>query len=81
MLAVLLNEIHRGTTTQIKQGKPVEKYLADTGKAIYIEHRLNSCRTFKRLECCKFINFVKIHRGRQMLVFTNKSLLKLFILR
>ena len=33
-------------------------YLADTGEAIYRKHRLNSCRVFKRLECCKFINFV-----------------------
>ena len=30
----ILNEIRRGTTTQIKQGKPVEMYLADTGSYI-----------------------------------------------
>lgn len=52
-----LNEIRRGTTTQIKQGKHIELYLADTGEAIYKKHRLNSCRTFKRLECCDFINY------------------------
>lgn len=57
-ITTILNEIHRGTTTQIKQGKPVEMYLADTGEAIYRKHRLNSCRAFKRLECCKFIKFV-----------------------
>lgn len=47
----VLNEIQRGTTTQIKQGKHIELYLADTGEAIYKKHQLNSCRTFKRLEC------------------------------
>jgi len=49
-ITTILNEIHRGTTIQIKQGKPVEMYLADTGEAIYRKHRLNSCRVFKRLE-------------------------------
>lgn len=53
----VINEIRRGTTTQIKQGKYIEIYLADTGEAIYKKHRLNSCRTFKRLECCDFINY------------------------
>jgi IS30 family transposase len=54
----VLNEIRRGTTTQIKQGKQIEMYIADTGEAIYKKHRLNSCRAFKRLECCDFINYV-----------------------
>ncbi|HEY5535657.1 MAG TPA: IS30 family transposase [Ignavibacteria bacterium] len=54
----VLNEIRRGTTTQIKQGKPVEVYIADTGEAIYKKNRLNSCRSFKRLECCVFIDYV-----------------------
>jgi len=54
----VLNEIRRGTTTQIIQGKPIQLYLADTGEATYKKHRLNSCRTFKRLECCEFINYV-----------------------
>lgn len=53
----ILNEIHRGTTTQIKQGNYVEMYLADTGEAIYKNNRQNSCRTFKRLECSGFINY------------------------
>jgi transposase, IS30 family len=57
-ITTILNEIHRGTTTQIIQGKPVKMYLADTGEAIYRKNRLNSCRAFKRLECSKFINFV-----------------------
>lgn len=53
----VLSEIRRGTTTQIKQGKCIEIYLADTGEAVYKKHRLNSCRTFKRLECSDFINY------------------------
>ena len=53
----ILNEIRRGTTTQIKQGKYVKMYLADTGEAIYRSNRKNSCRTFKRLECSDFINY------------------------
>lgn len=53
----ILNEIRRGTTTQIKQGKYIETYIADTGEAVYKKHRLHSCRTFKRLECSEFINY------------------------
>jgi IS30 family transposase len=54
----ILNEIRRGTTTQIIQNKLCEVYLADTGNAIYNKHRQNSCRSFKRLECSAFINYV-----------------------
>ena len=54
----ILNEIKRGTTTQIKQGKSVEAYLADTGQAIYNKNRLNSCCAFKRLKCSEFIDYV-----------------------
>ena len=43
----VLNEIRRGTTTQIKQNKTIELYLADTGNAIYNKHRKNACRSFK----------------------------------
>ena len=32
----ILNEIRRGTTTQIKQGKHVKMYLADTGEAVVL---------------------------------------------
>ena len=53
----ILNEIKRGTTTQINQGKVIEIYLAETGEAVYKKHRLNSCRNFKRLECNDFINY------------------------
>lgn len=52
----ITNEIRRGTTTQLKQGKSIQIYLADTGNAIYEKNRQNSCCTFKRLECSKFIN-------------------------
>ncbi|WP_160670681.1 IS30 family transposase [Clostridium sp. C8-1-8] len=53
----ILNEIRRGTTTQIKQGKCLKVYLADTGKAVYKKNRINCCSTFKRLECSDFINY------------------------
>lgn len=53
----ILNEIRRGTTTQIKQGNYVKMYLADTGEAIYRNNRQNSCCTFKFLECIDFINY------------------------
>ncbi|MGL5244050.1 MAG: IS30 family transposase [Sarcina sp.] len=52
------NEIRRGTISQIKQGKSIKVYLADVGETIYKKHRLNSCRTFKCLECSNFINYV-----------------------
>lgn len=54
----ILNEIQRGTTTQVKQGKLIKMYLADTGEAIYRNNRKNCCRKFKRLECSEFINYV-----------------------
>jgi IS30 family transposase len=54
----ITNEIRRGTTAQIKQGKSMQIYLADTGNAIYEKNRQNSCRTFKCLECSEFINYV-----------------------
>lgn len=53
----ILNEIRRGTTTQIKQGNYVEMYLADTGEAIYRNNRQNSCCTFKYLGRIDFINY------------------------
>lgn len=54
----ILNEIRRGTTTQIKQNKSIELYLADTGHAVYKKNRQYSCRSFKRLVCSDFINYV-----------------------
>ena len=53
----ITNEINRGTTTQISQGKHIEIYLADTGEAVYKNNRLNSCRSLKRLACSEFINY------------------------
>jgi IS30 family transposase len=55
----ILNEIKRGTTTQIKQGKYIEMYLADKGQVTYDKNRMNSCRTIKRLECSAFINYTQ----------------------
>lgn len=53
----ITNEIKRGTTTQIRQGKHIKIYLADTGEAVYTKNRLNSCRPFKMLDCSEFINY------------------------
>jgi len=53
----ITNEIKRGTTTQIRQGKYIKIYLADTGEAVYTKNRLNSCRPFKMLDCSEFINY------------------------
>lgn len=53
----VLNEIRRGTTTQIKQDRYVEMYLADTDEANYNRNLLNSCRSIKRLECSEFISY------------------------
>jgi IS30 family transposase len=53
----ILNEIRRGTTTQIKQENYVEVYLADTGEAVYKKNRIDCCSTFKRLKCNNFINY------------------------
>lgn len=53
----ITNEIRRGTTTQIRQGKYIEIYLADTGEAVYTKNRLNSRRAFKMLDCSEFISY------------------------
>lgn len=55
----ILNEIRRGTTTQIKQGKHVQMYLADTGEANYRNNRQNCCCTYKPLEYSDFINYAE----------------------
>lgn len=52
------NEIKRGTVPQIKQGKRVMMYFADTGEAIYSKHRQFCCPKFKRLKCRFFIDYV-----------------------
>ena len=55
----ILNELKRGTVDQIKQGKPVRCYYADTGQDQYQEKRKNSCRTFKLLEASEFVSHVE----------------------
>ena len=55
----ILNELKRGTVDQIKQGKPVRRYYADTGQIQYQENRKNSCRTFKLLEAGEFVSHVE----------------------
>jgi len=51
------NEIKRGTTTQIKGGKTIQIYLAETGQTIYKKSRLNSCCSSKFVKCSTFINY------------------------
>ncbi|MFH5827797.1 IS30 family transposase, partial [Clostridium perfringens] len=53
----VLNEIRRGTTKQIKQGKEFNVYFADTGEAVYKKNRLKSSRKYKLLECSDFIKY------------------------
>ena len=54
----VLNEIRRGTTKQIKQGKELNVYFADTGEAVYKKNRLKCSRKYKLLECSDFIKHV-----------------------
>lgn len=57
-LNTVLNEIRRGSTTQIIANKKVEMYLASTGKIVYDNNRKSSCKQFKRLKCSDFIDYV-----------------------
>lgn len=52
------NELKRGTVPQIKNNKEVEVYYPDTGKTVYEKHRTNSKKSYKALECSKFLEFV-----------------------
>ena len=54
----ILNEIRRGTVSQIKNKRKVSMYLADAGQAIYESHRTNCGRKNRRIVCDKFISFV-----------------------
>ena len=54
----IYNEVERGTTTQIKNGKKIELYFAETGQAVYERNRSNSQKPFKFLECKEFIDYV-----------------------
>jgi transposase, IS30 family len=54
----ILNEIRRGTVSQIKNKRTVSMYLADAGQAIYENHRINCGRKNRRLVCDNFISYV-----------------------
>jgi len=53
----IINEIHRGTVSQIKNKRKVKIYLADAGQAIYEKHRANCGRKNLRLVCDEFISY------------------------
>ncbi len=52
------NEIKKGTVDQIKQGRLVQIYYADTGQRVYEANRKNCIKKFKRLQVADFINYV-----------------------
>ncbi len=52
------NEIKRGTTTQIRQGKPEKVYFADTGQIMYEVSRKACRKPYKALVCAQYIDFV-----------------------
>ncbi|MFQ9564137.1 MAG: IS30 family transposase [Faecalibacillus intestinalis] len=54
----VLNEIRRGTVSQIKLGKKVDRYFAQVGHRVYTENRENSKSKYKLLKCKDFLEFV-----------------------
>ena len=54
----VLNEIRRGTVTQIKLGQKVNKYFVSVGDRVYNENRRNSKSNYKALKCKDFLDFV-----------------------
>lgn len=54
----ILNEIKRGTVKQIKAGKRVFIYYADTAQNKYKKNRINSAGSSKFLKCFNFIMYV-----------------------
>ena len=54
----VLNEIRRGTVSQIKLGKKVDRYFAQVGDRVYTENRQNSKSKYKILKCKDFLDFV-----------------------
>ena len=54
----VLNEIRRGTVSQIKFGNKVDRYFAEVGDRVYTENRQNSKSKYKILKCKKFLDFV-----------------------
>lgn len=54
----VLNEIRRGTVTQVKLGEKVDIYFADVGERVYKSNRRNCRSKYKILKCKEFIDFV-----------------------
>ncbi|WP_300383414.1 IS30 family transposase [Clostridium sp.] len=54
----VLNEIRRGTVTQVKLGRKIDRYLADVGERVYKSNRRNCRSKYKLLKCKDFIDFV-----------------------
>jgi IS30 family transposase len=52
------NEIKKGTVEQIKQGRLINIYYADTGQRIYDANRKHCIKKFRRLQVGNFINHV-----------------------
>jgi IS30 family transposase len=55
----ITNELRRGTVDQIKQGKLVKIYYADTGQAKYEANRRNTGRRYELLQCSEFVSHVE----------------------
>lgn len=55
----ITNELRRGTVDQIKQGKVVKIYYADTGQAKYEANRRNTGRRYELLQCSEFVSHVE----------------------
>ncbi|HHU33323.1 MAG TPA: IS30 family transposase [Clostridia bacterium] len=55
----ILNELRRGTVEQIKNGRLVKIYFADTGQARYETNRRKTGRRRKLLQCNEFISYVE----------------------
>lgn len=51
------NEIKRGT--MVLYNGNIRRYKASTGQNVYNEHRKNSRKQYKRLQCAKFIKYVE----------------------
>lgn len=54
----VLNEIRRGTVTEVKVGQKIDRYFADAGERVYKSNRRNCKSKYKLLKCNDFIDFV-----------------------
>ncbi|MDZ4956900.1 IS30 family transposase [Clostridium perfringens] len=54
----VLNEIRRGTVTQVKFGQKVDRYFANVGERVYNTNRSNCKSKYKLFKCKDFLNFV-----------------------